>query len=166
MLLLISDANILIDIVKLDLVAAFFQLPHDIQTTDFAFEELLGDQDVILPHNGLTIITTPHPEELEEISALYRQHTGISYPDASVWYYAQKQDGILVTGDGTLRKKAAASGIEVRGIIFILDEMKTHNLFSVEHGILKLQQLLEINPRLPEDLIQQRITDWTAELNL
>lgn len=40
MKLLINDANILIDIVKLDLVNAFLSLDFDLHTTDFVFAEL------------------------------------------------------------------------------------------------------------------------------
>lgn len=42
--LLINDANILIDIVKLDIVEAFLSLNFDLHTTDFVFAELNADQ--------------------------------------------------------------------------------------------------------------------------
>lgn len=40
MKLLINDANILIDIVKLEIVEAFFALDFDLHTTDFVLAEL------------------------------------------------------------------------------------------------------------------------------
>lgn len=164
MQLLISDANILIDIDRLELIKEFYSLPHDIQTTDFAFAELYKTQRAILSHNRLTIIPTPDGPALDEISDLFNAHAGISFQDASVWYYARTRGGVLLTGDGTLRKKAMKDGVTVRGILFILDELKAHGIISIATTLVKLQLLQEINTRLPEGEIQQRIARLTDEL--
>ena len=39
-IIVVSDTNIFIDLVKLDLLADFFLLPWDIHTTDFVISEL------------------------------------------------------------------------------------------------------------------------------
>ncbi len=40
MRIIINDANILIDLVQLDLMNEFIQLELDLKTTDFVYEEL------------------------------------------------------------------------------------------------------------------------------
>ena len=46
MKIVINDANILIDLAKLDLLDIFSRLPFDLYTTDFVYEELNEDQKV------------------------------------------------------------------------------------------------------------------------
>ncbi len=69
----------------------------------------------------------------------------------------------MVTGDGSLRKKVMHSGIEVRGIIFLIEEMKTQGLLSNAEAVNKLNALITINPRLPKHEIEKRISLWKEE---
>ena len=55
MKLLINDANILIDIVKLDIVEAFLSLDFNLHTTDFVFSELKKSQQESLTSANLQI---------------------------------------------------------------------------------------------------------------
>ncbi|MEI6594163.1 MAG: hypothetical protein WCO28_01285 [Bacteroidota bacterium] len=164
MKLLINDANILIDIIKLDITAAFLALEFDLQTTDFVFAELEENQQQLLTSEKLKIITTDTDDDLREILNLAEANNGLSFEDCSVWYYTQKLEGILITGDGKLRKKVSETGIEVKGIIFIIEEMKKQKKITVKHAINKLTELKELNIRLPQNEIDHRIELWKAEL--
>jgi len=42
MILLVNDANILIDLLKIDLLAAFFRLSYEFHVTDFVTAEILA----------------------------------------------------------------------------------------------------------------------------
>lgn len=97
---------------------------------------------------------------------LSEQHTGLSYEDCSTWYFATKMEGILVTGDGLLRKKARASGIEVKGIIYIIEQIKEQNLLSTTDCIEKLKLLKLLNARLPMNEIDSRIQIWEKEISV
>ena len=44
MIILINDANVLIDLVKLDLVSEFASLPYELYTTDFVLNEINEEQ--------------------------------------------------------------------------------------------------------------------------
>lgn len=162
MKLLINDANILIDIVKLELVEAFLSLDFDLHTTDFVFAELEDYQQESLKSEHLGIIKTENQEDFEEIIGLLN-NKGLSFEDCSVWHYAKKLNGTLVTGDGILRKKVTHAGIVVKGIIYILEEIKNQNKLSIDVCILKLNKLKNINNRLPKHEIDIRIIDWTNE---
>ena len=132
MKLLINDANILIDIVKLDLVEAFLSLNFDLHTTDFVFSELEIEQQNSLSSIRLKIISTENNEDFTAIIQLLNSHKGLSFEDCSVWHYAHKMKGTLITGDGILRKKVTNAGLEVKGIIFILEEIKNQNLLPID----------------------------------
>lgn len=90
-------------------------------------------------------------------------HKGLSFEDCSVWHYTQKLKGTLITGDGMLRKKVSNAGLDVKGIIFILEEIKNQNKLAVNVCIEKLKTLKVINDRLPMYEIDKRIEDWTFD---
>jgi len=159
----INDANILIDIVQLDLVEAFLALEFEMYTTDFVFEELESFQKEVLISEKLIILKT-NEDELLHILELTTQHNGLSFEDCSVWYYAQKMEGVLITGDGRLRTKAKASGIEVKGIIYIIEEIMRQNILQKLICVEKLEALKILNNRLPVAEIDRRIELWRTEL--
>lgn len=68
-----------------------------------------------------------------------------------------------MTGDGKLRKQATKEGVEVRGIIFIFDELLKQNLISFKIAIEKISQLSLLNNRLPKREIELRIKCWKEE---
>lgn len=68
--------------------------------------------------------------------------------------------GTLLTGDGKLRTRASKEGIEVRGILFIFDELLKQNLIGFQLALEKLQELSLINTRLPKSEIESRILLW------
>ena len=164
MKLLVNDANILIDIVKLDIVDAFLSLNFELYTTDFVFAELEEEQQKEITSDNLQIISTDNNADFAAILELSTTHSGLSFEDCSVWYYAQKLGGTLITGDGILRKKVINSGLEVKGIIYILDEIKAQNLLTLADCIEKISQLKTLNNRLPHHEIDARIQQWTHEL--
>ena len=160
----INDANILIDIVKLDIVDAFLTLDFELYTTDFVFNELETLQQNQLVSKKLNIIATEEIEDFDAIIKLKEEHNGLSFEDCSVWYYAKKLNGVLITGDNKLRKKVSQSGITVKGIIFIIEEIKKQNKRTISECINLLMLLKTINNRLPINEIEIRISQWQSEL--
>ncbi len=74
MKIVINDANILIDLVKLELIEAFSKLEFDLHTTDFVLEELNDDQKtpILNLNNGkkLTVIETIATADFQGISTI------------------------------------------------------------------------------------------------
>lgn len=169
MKIVINDANILIDLAKLDLLDIFSKLPFDLYTTDFVYEELNEDQKnpvSVLHKNGyLKIIETEETIDFQNITELLESSSGLSFEDCSVWYYSQKLSGTLLTGDGKLRKQVSKQGIEVRGIIFIFDELVKQKLLDLPIAVVKIKQLFQLNNRLPKKEIDKRIEHWSEKNN-
>ena len=88
MKIVINDANILIDLAKLDLLDKFSKLEFDLYTTDFVYEELNEAQKSpvsILNKNGyLKIIETEEITDFQNISELLDSSSGLSFEDCSV----------------------------------------------------------------------------------
>ena len=170
MKIVINDANILIDLAKLDLLDVFSKLPFDLYTTDFVYEELNEEQKSpvsVLHKNGyLKIIETEETIDFQNITRLLESSSGLSFEDCSVWYYSQKLSGTLLTGDGKLRKQVSKQGIEVRGIIYVFDELVKESLLDFPIAIEKIKQLFQLNNRLPKKEIDKRIENWKDENNV
>ncbi|AGC77948.1 hypothetical protein LX97_03473 [Nonlabens dokdonensis] len=167
MKIVINDANILIDLVKLELIDAFSKLDFDLHTTDFVLDELNDEQKTPITNlnNGkkLTVIETTETIDFQGITTILGKSTGLSFEDCSVWYYSKKMSGILLTGDGKLRKQASKDKIEVRGIIYLFDVLLIQNLISFQDAIEKIKQLMLLNNRLPIKEIEKRIELWNEE---
>ena len=168
--IIINDANILIDLVKLNLMEEFVLLPFNFRTTDFIHNELNDDQKNTIQFyincEKIELIVTESIEDYDGIISISENNSGLSFEDCSVWYYANKLNCILLTGDGRLRKQAIANGISVRGILFIFDELLNNNLISFKSALEKLDFLCEINQRLPSIAINDRRVSWASKQHL
>lgn len=164
MKVVINDANILIDIVKLELLSEFSKLNFEMYTTDFVFEELNIAQkspvNELIESESIILIQTEKIEDYQGIIQLLDLSTGLSFEDCSVWYYSKKYNGILLTGDGKLRKEVKKSGIEVRGIIYLFDELLKQNIIDFDIAVGKMEELKQLNNRLPKKEIDKRIGLW------
>jgi rRNA-processing protein FCF1 len=165
MRIIINDANILIDLVHLDLMSEFIKLELDLKTTDVVFDELNDNQKVIIEayiySKHIDLITIEKEDDFESIMTILESSSGLSFEDCSVWHYANKLNGILLSGDGKLRKQAMANGISVKGILYVFDQLLVYEIISFELAIVKLEQLYEINPRLPIQSKNERIASWS-----
>lgn len=170
MRIIINDANILINLVHLNMMHNFIQLELDLKTTDFIFEELNDDQkeiiNVYIESNQIELITTEEDEDFESIASILDNSSGLSFEDCSVWHYANKLNGILLSGDGKLRKQATANGVSVKGILYIFDQLLLKKLISFDYAMEKIEELYKINPRLPIDAKDERISNWSDEKNV
>jgi len=170
MRVVINDANILIDLAKLELLDVFSQLNFELHSTDFVLAELNKSQRVLIDKlildNVLNIIKTEDIDDFNGISSLLERTNGLSFEDCSVWYYSKKMNGILLTGDGKLRKQARKDEIVVKGIIYIFDELLAQGLISYAIAILRMKQLIQLNMRLPEAEIEKRLIEWELKNNL
>ncbi len=161
---LVNDANILIDLAKIGLIDKFSDLNFDLYTTDFVLEELNQDQQIsvqeLINLDKIGLITTETIEDFQGINDLLEKASGLSFQDCSIWYYSKKMGGTLITGDGKLRKAATKDGIEVRGIIYILDEILRQGKITFAIAIEKIELLYKLNDRLPRGELPKRVKLW------
>lgn len=100
----VSDSNIFFDLFSSGLLNEFFRLPCKIATTDFVIDEIMNpDQkrsiNLFIRTKELHVKNFG-PLELLDIAYIFEKNcNNASITDCSVWYYAKKTNGRLLTGD-------------------------------------------------------------------
>ena len=152
MRIIVNDANILIDLVKLDILLHFFQLPFSFHTTDIIFDELDDEQQqILLPYieSEQLIVEGFNGEELVVIATLKEEKNQLSMEDCSAVFCAQKLEADLISSDKNLRNFAKTKAVTIRGHLWVLDMLFSHSIMTgIEVTALLHRLQTEINPRL------------------
>ncbi len=166
MTIVVNDANILIDLIKLDLLPQFFSLQMNFYTSSLILDELYDEQVELLQDfikNDVLIVVDFSEEEMVDIGILQAEKRQLSDKDCSAIICAKKVNGSLITSDNTLRKFAIKKQIIVRGHLWVLDNLISENKIAGSTAIEKLSALCDIiNPRLnlPKSECESRISNW------
>jgi hypothetical protein len=150
MKIIVNDANILIDLVKLDILPHFFQLPFSFHTTDIIFEELDQEQqEMFLPFitNKQLIVENFTGEELLAMATLKEEKSQLSLEE-------------------NLRNFAVTKAVIIRGHLWVLDMLFEHNVLQgteVTQLLTTLQN--DINPRLglPQSACEELKQKWNND---
>ena len=131
MRLLISDANILIDIEIGGLVAPMFSLDYRFSVPDVLFYEELDEQHGYLIDMGLEV------RELDErmvarVFDLAGQYKRPGRNDLFALVLAAEENCPLLTGDKDLKAAAESEHVEVRGTLWLVEEMVRAGKISVQ----------------------------------
>jgi len=160
-MLLISDANIFIDLEKTDLLQHFDKLGMAVATSDFVYNELNSEQKSIVSQLNVEIYTMDAEELLDFFNAFAAQNfKKLSSQDYSIFYYAKKHHGEVLSNDKRLRVYAKDKSVAVKGLFYILDAMVEQACVTPRTMVEKLLHLKEINKRLPLDELDKRIKLW------
>lgn len=163
--LVISDTNIFLDLISVNLLEEFFQLPCKIETTDFVIDEIIQPNQLpylqkFISLKKLNIISFTF-EELIKINDVFdNSKNNTSMADCSVWYRAKETSGRLLTGDAKLRKSAEADNVKVSGILYIFDNLVEYKIITKTEATKLLEKLISINSRLPKGECEKRIQKW------
>ena len=163
--IVISDTNILLDLLSQNMLDAFFSLPCDICTTDLVIDEIVQpDQqkiiDSFVKSKKLEVVQFSSSEFSNITNHFVMNPNNASLTDCSVWYYAKQTNGRLLTGDGKLRKAAENDNVIVSGILYIFDNLIEYGILSEKDAADLLENLMKINIRLPKDECEKRILAW------
>lgn len=171
--IVVSDTNIFIDLISVNLLDGFFGLPWEIHTTDMIMKELKDSNQKsaveTFMQQGRLMVSGFDGREMLELMRMRKQalaSSNASIQDCSVWKLAKDLGCSLLTGDNRLRKVVQKDDVEVHGILYLFDKMLEHQVINHETAIIKLQSLFSINSRLPKDEIDKRIGLWEAALNI
>ena len=170
MIIVVNDANILIDLVKLKILKPFFGLDFQFCTTDLVLEELHDHQKAELkPYivGGQLQVQEISEEQLIEILKIRMERPSLSEQDCSAFYQAQYLEATLITSDNTLRKFAKVKKIGVHGHLWVFDQMVSAETLTATQAALKLDELCQtVNPKLnlPKKECDLRKKKWQNDL--
>lgn len=163
--IVISDANIIFDLLSVSLLEAFFALPCEISTTDLVISEITRPEQLkivqkFIKSKKLDVVSFNAVDFSQVISLHTNCTNNASIADCSVWYYAKKVDGRLLTGDGKLRSAAQKDGVKVSGVLYLFDNFIEYNILSPQEAAENLESLMNLNMRLPQGECESRIKFW------
>jgi predicted nucleic acid-binding protein len=166
MIVVVNDANILIDIIKLQLLDAFFNLNWEFHSTNLIVENELYDEqvEVLKPHiqAGRLIIDELSVDDMIEIIETQKEKPQLSDKDCSALVCAKKLNASLLTSDNALRKFAKQKHLDVHGHLWVFDALIDQGCITATTGIQKLEELDRINSKLkiPRKECEERIRKW------
>lgn len=162
MKLFVQDANIIIDLIDCEIFELFFLLELEVVTTSLVLGEIVERRQreacqAVTRKEWLQVIEISTIEYLR-LQAL--ELPGLSVADRSVLELAAGRSACLLTGDGRLRKAAAHSEVDVRGVLWVFDQLVGKGLLAKTEAGRKLRRLKERNQRLPKSEIEKRLRAW------
>jgi hypothetical protein len=161
--LLISDANILIDLEDGELMAELFNLPFQFQVPDMLFfDELEADHGHLLEY-GLQLGELM-PESMAEVEVLVNKYKQPSRYDCFALMLAKQEECPLLTGDQNLRKAAEQEDVEVKGTLWIVEAMITHQVITVAVARMAYEKMKQKGRRLPWDVAEKHLCEFEAGL--
>ena len=108
---------------------------------------------------GLEVLSTP-PERQGAWSVLRNGYGLPSDADLYALLHAKLMDARLITGDRDLRHAAEADGVQVNGLLWLMDELVTSRLVTTRAAAHGLQEILERGACLPADECERRLKGW------
>jgi predicted nucleic acid-binding protein len=160
MIVYVTDANIFIDLFYAGLLDLMPRLGLTIVTTQLVADELNAEQQL-----HLQLLIEENTLEIRDISLQDIKNLplpmGLSLPDRSVICLAIQEKGVLVSGDGLVRRTAGNFGIDVRGLLWLFDEFVSLDLISPLEAAEKLEFLvIEKGSRQPNSEYITRLEKW------
>ena len=165
MQLLISDANILIDLEEGELIKEMFQLPFSFSIPDILFEEEMAGEHGYLPDLGLKLEELSG-EVMASAEALIQKYTNPSRHDCFALALAKDKECPLLTGDKALRKAAETEAIMVNGTLWVVEQLIHQQLITPDQARQAYQRMKNSARRLPWNIAESSLQEIEKELKL
>lgn len=138
MLLLISDANILIDMEAGELLEKLFLLPVQFAMPDILYWEEIEPGTPGLEERGLRVMEISG-EYVAYAAGLPDKYGTDPSPNDYLALALAKQEGCpLLTGDQALKQAALAEDVPAMGTVWLLREMVTSQVINVDEALASL----------------------------
>lgn len=155
--MLISDANIFIDLECCELISLMFELPYRFCTPDILFDRELQQQHAHLLNMGLKRLSLSS-KYMKYFSQLVPQYKKTSIHDLMALSLAKQENCPLLTGDKALREAGKNEQIQVKGTIWVLEELIKHGKISKKDAYIALDKMKNAGRRLPFDKAKEQIS--------
>jgi hypothetical protein len=164
MQVLISDANILIDMEEGELIEEMFRLPYIFSIPDILFYEEMEEEHQNIIGLGL---------RLDELSGdtmsygleLTKQYKKPSRNDCFALALAKQEQCPLLTGDRDLKAAAENEAIVVMGTIWVITQLVRHQILEVQHARLAYTKMKDSGRRLPWGIAEEKLVELERELD-
>ena len=163
MKLAVVDANIFIDLIKLQMMALLFQIELEIYTSQEIIDQLKTVQFLILNEFielGQLKVHLLTEIELIEVADLVAPRA-LELADKTVVWLSLQINAIVISGDNPLRRFCETKKLEVRGIPWLFERFIDKKLITQNLSAEKMLHLIQFNGRLPREECERRIRVWS-----
>jgi len=163
-LLLISDANILMDVEEGDLVVPMFSLSCKFAVPDILYVDELHERHAYLLGMGLQTMTLSE-QSVACVEVFSRSYRRPSRNDLFALALAQDKQCPLLTGDAALRKAAESEQVAVRGTVWLIEEMIREKRITVAIARVALNKMRLKGRRLPWEKAEEMLIGLDSGLD-
>lgn len=157
------DSSVLFSLDDGNVLDTIWDLHQSWCTTDLILAEWETVDTDILVQSGLGVISLSDAD-IAEIFRISPQYRKIKPSDLSLFRHAsQHRDCVVITGDKRLRALCEGAGIQVHGVLWILDLIHDSGLLSRSDLIQVLRVMIEKGNYLPEPDCQERVGRWESD---
>ncbi len=164
MIIVVCDANILIDLLQVDLFIAFLKLKWEMYVPPDVVDEVQeGNSDQLIQAIGSGKIILPvfTPEDLFKIQEFKARYLPLSIEDCSCLFMAQNRSAMLLTGERRLRTIAIESHrLKVHGVLWVFERLLEKKFITPRKAHTKLTHLMTLNKRLPKPECERLLKRW------
>jgi len=157
MKIVVTDANIFFDLNGIGALALFFQLEHEVHTTVLVLDEC-GPEDLAalqaFVDGGQLHVRAFNEEELKIVGET-GQRKGLRPADRSILLRAKELAGIVLSGDGGMRKECEEMKLRCHGILWCIAELRQNGHYDAPRCLAVLDVLESINKWLPKDEMEK-----------
>jgi len=166
MKLAVTDANIFIDLIKLQMLGYLFKIDVEVHTSREIVDQLNTAQYENIYAFVQAQLLNVYDFSADELNMIVEMEAprALEIPDKTVVYLAIKLEAFVLTGDGPLRKFCAKSKLDVKGILWLFDVFLERGLINYDMAIDRMNFLLSFNDRLPKDECLSRIKLWQEKM--
>ncbi len=157
-ILLISDANILIDMDAGEILKSMFALDYTFATPDLLYQDELAELHPHLLDMGLQTmgLSDTSVQRVFEHVETY-SHTGVSSYDLASLSLAQQEQAPLLTGDRKLHQICIQESIAVHGTIWLVEEIYKSKISTAQTIKRAYAKMKADGSRLPWDEVEKQL---------
>lgn len=156
--LLISDANILIDMETGGLIRPMFQLDATFAVPNTLFEEeLRGHHSNLLSHGLRSLELSSKTVEYADQLVAKHLASGASINDLLALALAWQEKCPLLSGDTKLRIAAEQEKIEIHGTLWLIGQMHDARVIVARQAAAAYHRMRESGRRLPWEEVEQQL---------
>lgn len=159
MQLMISDANILIDMDEGELLDLMFSLPYRFKVPDIILNKELQEMAGRLISLNIEIGDVIG-EWMKYVMGLREKYKNISTYDCIGIALAKQEQAPLLTGDLALRKAAQQEAVIVKGTLWLVEQLIIHNKITVQTAEVSFSKMRAGGRRLPWPEIELMLSKY------
>lgn len=158
--LVVSDANIVIDLLDGQIFQHVFGLPYEIIIPDIIYTKELEPFNAGLLEQGLIVrsVDSDGTAYVEQLIQRGGKLPGVN--DLFALALARQNNCTLLTGDGDLRRLAAEEHVEVHGTLWVIEQLLQEELVDAVVANEAFRLMKENGCRLPEADMQALIEQY------